>query len=123
MKLDQDQAKFLSRAVAAEVRRLEATLSIDPKKVSQRRVDVYKKLKVKVEAADIVDVTFSKLEKKEISNLIKEAIINSMSTTIPEYEKRQRNDPERSNFYQEYINKEKNKIEALKSFQQEIESL
>ena len=125
MILDSEEYTFLSRTIPRKLTLLQATREIDPKKVSEKMVKIYMKLAEKTEQAplpEIEGIKFTRHELKEISNLIKEHMIRTMGETIPEYKKRQQAEPDKSNFYQGYIDKEKAKVEALKTLLAKVEA-
>jgi hypothetical protein len=120
--LDSDEYKFLSRTIPRKLTLLQATREVDPKKVSEKMVKIYTKMASKFSfPVDTIDVELTRHELKEISNLIKEHMIRTMGETIPEYKKRQSAEPDKSNFYQGYIDKEKAKVDALKSLLAKVE--
>lgn len=114
MRLDEDQFKWLSRTVTRKATSAAVIHEQDEKLMSERQLALWTKLAAKFEQQQL-DMSFTKHEVKAMRTMTVEQMIVLMGTTIPEYQKRQRTEPDKSNHYQEYIDKAKASVAGLES--------
>lgn len=123
--LDSAEYTWLSKTSAKWAKYLAEV--VDPKLTSEREKALWKKMEQKFPSilGDVgdVEVTLSKLEIGELRSVAKVTVIQIKADVIGAYEQRQKDNPEKSNFYQGYIDKNKEKVEGIQGFIKKLESV
>jgi gamma-glutamyl:cysteine ligase YbdK (ATP-grasp superfamily) len=120
--LDSAEYTFLSKTAPSYAAALE---TVDPKLTSEREKELWRKLASKFPPilGDIgeVECTFNRHELKEVRAVARTKTLEILGSIIPEYQKRQREKPEKANFYQEYIDKNAAKVAGIQSLIKKLE--
>lgn len=115
--LDENELNWLSRNTAKQVDILN---SVDPDLTSDREKTLWAKLADKCNTESL-EVKLSRHEIKEISAVVRARLMKLQGEVLPAYAQRQREMPEKSNFYQDYINRTKAAVEGLSGLLKKLE--
>jgi hypothetical protein len=125
VKLTSDEFNWLARIAEKEYQKLKAANEADYKAVGEPAVRKALILANKFQQPPLLEgmvMGFSRHQVKTMHVFVKERLLHLMGETIPAYKKRQVADPEKSNHYQEYIDKAKASIAGLSGLLTKLEA-